>query len=1705
MKRLTKYIIQSAGVLATGLFAPVASLPAFAQNEQTVIINTATAEWDSGSQRVSVPSNTVKFTVEQGSPGTGITLYRISDGPGASTHALPPTMCSGSAGRMPMTLGGAYADVPIESASLVPTTTIRAGEPLVIGVTAPGKNLNPAAIDIFDAVISTPNGDRERISFTETAPNSGKFLGFINTKAIPPTPVVGDCALSVNPGDMVDVELDDPSNGTEVGHAEVEVLVDPFGLTFDSANGAPVDGTRVTIVDAATGQPAQVFGDDGISAFPSTLITGSPVTDASGHVYAFPSGFYRFPFLRRGTYRLIITPPDPYQFPSVATPAQIAPLRRPDGGAFVITDGSYGGTITLVDPAPVRIDVPLDKPGGALSLRKTTSTVTAVAGDIVQYRISIENTEKTGVSGPITVTDTLPDSLRLRQDTLKYQGKSVTATVTPDGSQFSVTLPPLASGAKGLLTYLAEVKQDARPGSALNLAFAQDNRGAKSDVADALIRIVKDGITERFTLIGRVTDGGCDVNPRESKGISGIRVMLQDGTYAVTDQDGRYHFGGLIPGIHVVQVDPGSFPPNLAPVNCAQNSRSAGSAISRFVEGIGGSLKRADFRAGITEARIDTRRAVAPLPAVLTDPQAAGAERDWFAGQTAGAAFLYPDIDHNPRAKSLRVAVKHRAEHSVELLVNGKSASALNYDGTKKSADGAIWVAIWRGVNIEEGENKLVAKIKDSAGNIVETLERSVYFARAPMKAQFIKEQSILVADGVTRPRIVVRLTDRSGKPIQHGSVGDFQVSDPYRPAVEIDAQQANQMSGLERAAPVWRVSGDDGLAYIELEPTTASGSLAISFNFIDGEVRREQRVETWLEPGDRPWTVVGFAAGTTGFNMLEQGLESLQTKDDPINLDGRIALYAKGRVTGKWLMTMAYDSDKKEDETRFAGIIDPRRYYTVYADGTDQRYDAASVRKLYLKLERPQFYAMFGDYQTGINEPELARYQRSFNGVKAEYRNDEIQATAFGSDTPYRFRREEIQGNGLSGPYMLAARDIIANSERIRIETRDRLRSDRIIATKALARHIDYDIDYLAGSIRFREPILSRASNLDPQFIIAEYEVDGVGKRVANAGGRVRWTSADEKLQIAATGIHDETDSARTDLVGADIVYRPDAGTEIRAEFAGSSGQATSASVTPAAGGATAWLIEAEHHDEKFDVLAYVREQQAGFGVGQQNRSEVGARKFGVEGRARLTEQLSASLIAYQEEFFGNDARRRAAISELEYRSDNTTFRAGLTHANDKLTDGGTNQSTLARLGASQRFFDGKLELSAQTEFALGGQDESADFPARHNLSARYQLASGIAVVAAYEIAKGENIDARTARVGFDVLPWTGGRILASANQQQITEFGQRTYAAYGLAQSFRINEKWSVDLTLDGNTTLGGINGADVVNPEQPLSSGGFLGGAGLLTEDFTAITTGATYRGDRWSWNGRAEYRDGETTNRYGVTTAILRQIGEGRAVGGTFSWFRAKEIAGAQTTATRAEISWAHRPSDSQWSFLNKTELRYDAVRDAIAGKAGPVGGALLDIDGDAKSRRVINSLSVNYTPIHDDDGMFVERGEYALFWGTRYATDRFGQDDVRGWSNVFGADMRFDIDDVADIGAAATVRIGSNGSNIAYAGGPVLTVTPFKNTNISLGYNIVGFADRDFEAARYTRSGPFITVKLKFDQTSFRESISNQRTEEPASR
>src|SRR5262249_21376751 len=68
-----------------------------------------------------------------------------------------------------------------------------------------------------------------------------------------------------------------------------------------------------------------------------------------------------------------------------------------------------------------------------------------------------------------------------------------------------------------------------------------------------------------------------------------------DGRYSITDEEGKYHFEGVPPGSHVVQMDAVSVPAEYEPAVCKDRVRHAGRAYSQFVDLRGGALWRADF------------------------------------------------------------------------------------------------------------------------------------------------------------------------------------------------------------------------------------------------------------------------------------------------------------------------------------------------------------------------------------------------------------------------------------------------------------------------------------------------------------------------------------------------------------------------------------------------------------------------------------------------------------------------------------------------------------------------------------------------------------------------------------------------------------------------------------------------------------------------------------------------------------------------------------------------------------------------------------------------------------------------------------------------------------------------------------------------------------------------------------------------------
>ncbi len=1830
--------------LKTGLALALSVSASLFAAEPEPIINTATLFYTLGSTETSLASNTTEIIRQRAPTPATVKFLRLApNSNGAQIIAIDGGQCSTAQSGMralsaPQNINNIIVNP--QAAPVLEAKVFHANEPVVIALNDQNRNRDPQIRETVEVNLTSSVGDTERLTLKETTPDSGIFTAIIETAIMPPAPVARDCKISVAQGATLTASYADTFFPTDI--AQANILVDPFGVLFDSANGTPINGARITIVDDATGIAAQVFGDDGISAYPSSLITGGSVTDASGRQYDFPIGGYRFPFLAPGRYRFIIDPPIDYVVPSNVDRNALAQLRDTTGLAFVITTGSFLDTFELSGPEAVKIDIPADPLPGQLALQKTASVGEASVGDFVQYRLTLENRSSSATARNIDIIDTLPAGFRYRLGTARLGNLLANdPKISADGQTLTFNIGTIAPSSTVRLSYITQVIRDFEKVEAINRAIASVGNINSSNEARASVRIRRAIITDRVTIVGQVTEGACSIARGGRPGVGNIRIFLDDGTYVTTDSDGRYHFEGVRAGTHVVQIDTASLPEDMELVQCGNNTRWAGRSFSQFIEARGGALWRADFyvrkktpllprltlnvqrqlhtgtetkytftiehdaKTPLKQARMflslpksialvqnslqganlisksediamgiislgldalvpsvkhsvslnlealnklckngkiqafimvdtevrkalrsstlninancqenDTPLSVEILTASidlpknilsaaaknetlteLDDATAAGANVDWFSNATVGSGFLFPTDTHNPRAPVVRAVVKHAPSQTVDLLINGKPVDPISYDGTNEQLGSGISVSEWRGIPLNDGPNIMVAIIKTKDGVEVTRHNQTVHFANAPAHAVLVPEKSNLVADGISPSVIAVRITDRFDRPVRAGVSGPLDINSPFVLAQSVNEKQLRQFSGNDSNSKIYRIEGDDGIARIALQPSSDNGSVVLGFNFGNDRTRVREEVRAWLTPKTRDWIIIGFAKGSLGHKKLTGNSENLPEPKNGFITDGSTSLYAKGRIKGDWLLTLAYDSDKPRGRTaqdrELLRVIDPNKYYTLYGDQTQQSYDAASLERVYVRLERKQFYALFGDYETGLNQTEFGRYNRSFNGLKSEYRNDRSHAVAFASKNQFNFARDELQGNGLATFYRLNRNQIIINSDKISIETRDRLRSEKIIDTRTLTRHIDYDIDYAAGTLTFREPIRSRDSNFNPVFIIANYETFGAAGNYVSAGGRVEQKFLSQKLEVGATGLYDESTQGTSKLGGIDFKAHLTRNTLIRAEAARST---TKQNGTTISSTGNAYLAEIEHRSQTVDALIYFREQDNQFGVGQQNSGESGTRKYGADGRVRITDAWQLSGSAYREDYTGNNATRTATQSRIEHVTAVGTYFAGIQFTADEIASQPSLKSTLLSAGFNRFFFDRKLEIQAQSDISISGSAESADFPNRYRLGAAYRIRENVRIIGSYEITNGRTFDSRTAQIGIDVQPWHGSKITSTLNQARISEFGPRTYGQFGINQAFVINPNLSVNLGGESNHSFNQrLPLATALNPNQPFASGGALAdrraGASAI-EDFWAVSAGATYRHEVWSATARAEHRSGEISKRTSLSTAVIRQTKSGIAMSGFGQLLDSHSALGGSATRATLGAAFAYRPLGSDWSVLNKIEYRSDSVTlPATRLNLSSVFNNEIANVGSAKSRRIVNNIAINYfgegaTSAND---VWDDRAQISLTYASKYVMDRYDGLDISGYSDFIGLEVRKDFGSRIDLGFQGGMLTNWATGSRSFTFGPQIGISPFDNAWISFGYNIDGFRDRDFEAARATSQGPYVTFRLKFDQ------------------
>ena len=305
----------------------------------------------------------------------------------------------------------------------------------------------------------------------------------------------------------------------------------------------------------------------------------------------------------------------------------------------------------------------------------------------------------------------------------------------------------------------------------------------------------------------------------------------------------------------------------------------------------------------------------------------------------------------------------------------------------------------------------------------------------------------------------------------------------------------------------------------------------------------------------------------------------------DDVYVNGRGAMYLKGRVDGDYLVTGAIDTgeDRLRDIFRNLDDKDPRqllrrldgdRFYPVYGDDSTLVEDAPTQGRFYLRVEKDDSHIMWGNFATQITGTEFAHLDRGLYGAIADFNSEAAtsfgervtQITAFAADPGTLPAREEYRGTGGS-VYFLQRQDLSIGSERVRVEVRDKV-SGLVLETRDLRPQEDYDVDYIQGRILLSDPLQSTAQDNqivrdgalsgNDVFLVVRYEYSPTIADVGGytLGGRAtHWLG--DSLRIGATAQNENTGTADQNLLGFDALMRRSDKTYLKAEFAQTEGPA--------------------------------------------------------------------------------------------------------------------------------------------------------------------------------------------------------------------------------------------------------------------------------------------------------------------------------------------------------------------------------------------------------------------------------------------------------------------------------------------------------------------------------------------------------------------
>jgi flagellar motor protein MotB len=328
------------------------------------------------------------------------------------------------------------------------------------------------------------------------------------------------------------------------------------------------------------------------------------------------------------------------------------------------------------------------------------------------------------------------------------------------------------------------------------------------------------------------------------------------------------------------------------------------------------------------------------------------------------------------------------------------------------------------------------------------------------------------------------------------------------------------------------------------------------------------------LELERNDWFYVGMADLTLATNSTNGPADSLMgdnaVDDLDSSADGRLAFYVNGRFNEEWRLTASADTREGPVEDLFSNFMDKspeslfRRvdsdyYYPTYGDDGTVEEMAPTSGKLFLELKNRENHALWGNFNVGYLNNELAHVDRGLYGANLHYQStsttgfgeQRMALDGFAAEPGTVPSREEFRGTGGS-LYFLRQQDLLAGSDRVRIEVRDK-DSGLVTSVAHLRPGSDYDIDYLQGRILLAEPLaatvddsqLVRSGGLvgDEAWLVVQYEYTPGFEEIDTlaTGGQGHYWFGDF-LKLGLTANSNAEGDGDSSLYAADVTVRKSA-----------------------------------------------------------------------------------------------------------------------------------------------------------------------------------------------------------------------------------------------------------------------------------------------------------------------------------------------------------------------------------------------------------------------------------------------------------------------------------------------------------------------------------------------------------------------------------